>query len=123
MTRKKQMDIPENIRRALGLASQILEDMPEQLRPESDIEDMRQLLASEGTGDTGRDGLLICQAIATALAWRTRQWPKFNPQYPELINERWGELTSLFEVVRQIDARTFALTYSEACNRFANAEP
>jgi hypothetical protein len=65
------MDIPENIRRALGLAYQILLDLPEQLRPESDAADMQQLLEGKSTGDTGRDGLIIASGVATALAWRT----------------------------------------------------
>jgi hypothetical protein len=120
MARKNKYELPENMRRALGIAYQVLQELPVQLRPESDIEDMQQILEGKGTGDTGRDGLLICTAVATALAWRTRQWPKFNP---DLTTERMYELISLFEVVRQIpDTRFFAIAYCGACDRFANAE-
>src|SRR5215471_13474564 len=53
------------LHRALGLAIQILEELPDDLRPRSNIEDMKALLAGQSTG---RDGLIQTEAVATALA-------------------------------------------------------
>ncbi len=46
----------EDIHRMLGLAVQILEDMPDWLQPRSNMKDMWAILAG---GDTGRNGLII----------------------------------------------------------------
>jgi hypothetical protein len=48
-------ELNNDLRRALGLAVQILEDMPEWLRPHSNMEAMRSLLAGNSTG---RDGFI-----------------------------------------------------------------
>ena len=55
------MDLDHNVRRVLGLAIQILEDAPGNLRPLSNIDDMRDLLKGE---TTGRDGLIVTHAVA-----------------------------------------------------------
>jgi hypothetical protein len=56
----------------LGLAIQILEDLPNEFRPLSDIEDMRAVLdvMEERSSSCDREGCII-DAVATVLAWRT----------------------------------------------------
>jgi hypothetical protein len=117
--------IPENIRRALGLAVAILEDMPERLQPRSNMEDMRELLAG---GSTGRDGLIAAQAIATALAFRT--WNAMTTKHDYESEAAWvgvdnlrKEFRGLFVVAAMVDPGTFAMWYTEACGRFAQASP
>ena len=63
-------ELSEDARRMLGLAMQILEDLPEWLQPASNMADMRTILAG---GNTGRDELIISEAVNTALAWRTHK--------------------------------------------------
>jgi hypothetical protein len=60
-------EMGESRLRALGIAVQILEELPDELRPDSNIADMREMLAGNSTG---RDGLILTQAVATALAFR-----------------------------------------------------
>lgn len=112
------MSSPTDVRRALGLAVQILEELPDHLRPKSNIEDMRGLLEGQSSG---RDGVIVVEAIATALAWRTQQMIANPPRFDDtelgvqVHNNRLSELTALFELVRQADARTFAIYFVQAC--------
>ncbi|MHC2839808.1 hypothetical protein [Bradyrhizobium diazoefficiens] len=85
--------VPEDIRSALGLAEQILQELPDELRP-----NMRALLTGEASV---HDGLIIAEAIATALAIT-------NPPYrdgddrdlrADAYNARMSEFATLFELV------------------------
>jgi hypothetical protein len=60
-------EMDESMLRALGIAIQILGEMPDHLRPESDISEMREIMAGKSTG---RDFFIVTQAVATALAYR-----------------------------------------------------
>jgi hypothetical protein len=73
---------------------------------------------------------LICEAIATALAWRTQQVITTPPDFEadpdlgtKLLNDRMNEFTSLYELVRLADARTFSIFYTEACHRIGRLTP
>lgn len=117
------MDLPDEVRRTLGLALQILEEFPEKLRPYSNIEDMQGLLAGQSSG---RDGLIITEAIATALISRTQQIinnPPLNPEdrelFTQVMNERLTEFNALFGLVKQCDAGVFATTYVQTLMRFS----
>ena len=112
-------ELSEDARRMLGLAMQILEDLPEWLQPASNMADMRTILAG---GYTGRDELIISEAVATALAWRTQQ----ATAHPIVDNEpgfnnRLHEWESLFGLIQLCDAQLCAISYNQACNRIALA--
>jgi hypothetical protein len=119
----------DDLERALGIAVQVLEDLPERLRPASNIEDMKALIAGE---TTDRAGLLLVQAVATALAFRV-QSALANPQQwnredatedtePVGFNNRVQEFTALLELAKSSDARMLALLLVEALDRLAQAE-
>lgn len=106
-------ELNNELRRALGLAVQLLADLPEWLRPESDMDDMRMLLAG---GSTGRDGYIIAQALATALVYRTRTgWPCPEAAY----GTRMAELTALLAATRHVDPQLLAISWHAACERQA----
>ena len=114
-----QPNLNNDTRRAIGLAVQILEDMPEWLQPHSNMLDMRKLLDGE---TTGRDGSILIQSIATAIAYRTQQIIAGNPTTPDnhaVYANRMHEFTALFEIVQRIDAWTFAVQYMTICDTFA----
>jgi hypothetical protein len=124
----------DDIRRCLGLAVQILDDLPRWLRPASNMNDMRAILNGE---DSGRDGQIIVQAVATALAWRSQQaitdviGAGLSATAPEdrqrvytafaRLDNRMQEFSALFKLVQLCDARTFAVYYNETCDRMARA--
>jgi hypothetical protein len=122
--------LPENVRSALGLALQILEKLPEKQRPESNMDDMRGLLAGQSSG---RDGLIVSEAIALALAYQTQRaiidppllgWIEDGDDRElrtKIVNTRMREIAILFELVRQIDARSFPSDYMQACMRVGAA--
>jgi hypothetical protein len=113
------IELNNDIRRALGLAVQILEDMPEWLQPLSNMDDMRDLLARESTS---RDGAILTEAAATALAWRTLEIveaPPLEAANAEVHIRRVEEFKALFALVKRIDASHFALRYVEMCDRLA----
>jgi hypothetical protein len=62
----------DTVRRALGLAVQIIEEMPEKHQQYSNMNDMRHLLTG---GSTGRDDYIILQALTLALALRASTVP------------------------------------------------
>jgi hypothetical protein len=120
--------INDNIRRALGLAEQILQELPTRRRPDSNIQDMRGLLDGRSSG---RDDYIICEAIATALAWRKQDVianpPNFEAQVDQhrhpafaqaeqahssvgtkVFSDRIDELRAVFDLVRQANAESFA---------------
>ena len=109
------MNQADDLQRALGIAVQVLEDLPERLRPESNIEDMKALIAGE---TTDRAGLLLVQAVATALAFRVQsaldnpqQWNRENTiedTEPVGFNNRVQEFTALLELAKSSDARMLA---------------
>jgi hypothetical protein len=110
--------LPDDVRRALGLALQVLEEQPKWLQPKSNMSDMRKLLNGQ---DTGRDGLILTEAIAVALAMRTLHILA-HPAGQDGLSNRLDEFRSLFTVVQQCDPWTFAVQFVGACDRFARAE-
>ncbi len=110
--------------RALGIAVQILEGFPDELRPDSNIADMREMLAGKSTG---RDGLILTQAIATALAFRAvnamsvrRDYS--NPEHALVgLNRRNEEFSALFELAGQCDAPLLGLYFDQACGGLSAA--
>jgi hypothetical protein len=108
----KEMDI----HRMLGLAVQILEEMPEGLRPKINTKDIHAILAGE---DTGRNGLIMTEAIANALVFRTQQ----VIDQPAAINSvNIQKLFVLFQLVQHCDAWNFAVKYIEVLDRFGRAK-
>ena len=116
------MELSEDVRRALGLAMQILEDRPDELRPHSNISDMKQLLSGQSSG---RDGIIITEALATALAFLTLR-AITDPANPHLridvFNARLHEFEALFKLVGRVDAWTFAVRYVYACERLGEPQ-
>jgi hypothetical protein len=116
------MEIDETLLCALGLAAQILEELPEHLRPQSNIADLRRILSRESTG---HDEFIIAQTIATALAFRAlnsnrlpldlsdpeRATTRLNDQMHE-YRKRVQEFRMLFEAAARCDAKTLAMHFS-----------
>ena len=95
------IELDDNVRRALGLAVQILQDMPEWLQPGSNMDDMRDLLAGQSSG---RDGLIIAEALAITLCWRTIELveaPPTGAAQGEVHARRIKELMDLFELLQR----------------------
>jgi hypothetical protein len=116
-----------DLRQALKLALKVLEDLPEMFRPERNIEDMREILAGL---KTGRDQLIMVQAVATALAYRSLEIATTKQQESdgrdvivERFNSRMDDFSALFSLVKRCDLSTLALYYTEACTKFAEAPP
>jgi len=115
---------PEQIntmRRALGLAVQILEDMPEWLRPESNMRDIRRILAGESTG---RDSFIMAEAIAIAIAWRTVsivESPPVTVENADVNVSRLHEFRDLFAAAWCVDSWSVAISYAGMCDRLARA--
>jgi hypothetical protein len=113
------MEIDEAVRQALFAAIPILEKLPDAYRPRSNIENMREVLAGRSSG---RDGYIITEALATALAYRTSiivDEPVEPPVCAEAFTHRLHEFCDLFTVVARIDPWTFAVCFSQACDRMA----
>jgi hypothetical protein len=108
----KEMDT----HRMLGLAVQILEEMPEGLRPKINTKDIHAIMARE---DTDRNGLIRTEAVANALAFRTQQ----VIDHPAAINGvNIQKLFVLFQLVQHCDAWNFAVKYIEVLDRFGRAK-
>jgi hypothetical protein len=122
--------VEEDLRRQLGLAIQILEELPDKFRPASNIADMREILAGEWDGPDVRVTVLLVQAVATALAFRTltvlntptRRDSRKEPYIGGLEN-RIAEFQTLFELVKLADAGVLASYYAAACSGLAAATP
>jgi hypothetical protein len=115
----------DTMRRALALAVQILEELPDHLRPESNIEDMRDFSDGE---TTGRDGFIMAEALATALAFRaftamTTKTPNDTDAMVASINSREREFASLFTLVRHVNPELLAMLFTQACRRIADTPP
>jgi hypothetical protein len=112
----------EAMRKALGLAVSILEDLPANLRPASNMKDMRDLIAGKSTG---RDGLIVMEAVSTALAFRTFNavTHPIDTKDPDAmatrINSQMHEFGTLFELAAKFDPLTIGVYYREACSRLA----
>jgi hypothetical protein len=118
------MEIDETLLRALGLAVQILEELPDHLRPESNIADIQRILSGESSGG---DGFIIAQAIATAIAFRAlgangspldfsdpeRATARLNDRMQE-FRSRMQEFSTLFEAAARCDAWTLAIHFAPA---------
>jgi hypothetical protein len=106
----------EDINRMLGLAVQILEEMPEGLRPKINTKDIQAILAGD---DTGRNGLIITEAAAAALVFRTQ----YAIDHPAAINGvNIKKLFALFQLMQHCDAWNFAVKYIEVLDRFGRAK-
>jgi hypothetical protein len=121
--------VEEDLRRQLGLAIQILEELPDKFRPASNIADMREILAGEWDGPDVRVTVLLVQAVATALAFRTltvlnatRHDSRDEPYMGGLEN-RIAEFQTLFELVKLADAGVLASYYAAACSGLAATQP
>jgi hypothetical protein len=115
----------EKLRRELATVAQILEDLPDGFRPESNIEDMHAILAGHATG---RDGLIIMQGVTTALALCAhvaiahQTSPDPGQQgfisIDEVYNGRIRAFAGLFQAAAMFAGSIGAL-YVEACSRAA----
>ena len=111
--------------RAIGIAIQALEELPDHLRTMSNIADLRRMLAGE---DTGRDGVIAVQAIALALAFRT-QTAMLSGQSPMSeargvgFNNRLQEFAAIFDLIRHCSSpQMLAMAYVEACQSVRNTQ-
>ena len=115
----------ETIRRVLGLAIQILEDAPENLRPESNMDDMRRLL-EDLEHDTGRNSTIIAQAAVIVLAFMSKRALSKSPWFDERRGSpaaKWtgftnsvDEFYALFELLGRIHPSALAQQYIQACS-------
>ena len=103
--------------------------LSDHLLPESNIKDMKTLIAGGTSGRNFRDELLIAQAVAVALALRTQSaLAKHRHKPPRLenatvwFNNQTQEFTTLFELAKLVNAGTFAFAFVETLDRFAQAE-
>jgi hypothetical protein len=112
----------ETARRALGLAIQIIEEMPEQHRESSNMDDMRHILTG---GSTGRDDYLIVQALTLALAWRASTVPP-SKNFADMketesalvgFKNRWREFEDLFSALAQANPNMVGLLFGQACQQ------
>jgi hypothetical protein len=119
------------LRRALGLAIQILEELPDDLRPRSNLDDMKAML---GGRSTGRDGLIQTEAVATALAHLSQRALGVSPYLDRDrvdnaiagLNNRMHDFRAIFDLAKRCDAGTLALKSVKACSRLgagAGARP
>jgi hypothetical protein len=122
--------VQEDLRRQLGLAIQILEELPDKFRPESNIVDMREILAGGWDGPDARVTVLLVQAVATALAFRTltvlnapTRRASRNEPYMGGLENRIAEFQTLFELVKLADAGVLASYYAAACSGLAATQP
>jgi hypothetical protein len=111
--------VEEDLRRQLGLAIQILEELPDKFRPDSNIADMREILAGQWDGPDARVTVLLVQAVATALAFRTltvlntpTRRDSRNELYMGGLENRIAEFQTLFELVKLADAGVLASYYA-----------
>jgi hypothetical protein len=83
----------------LNEAVQILETFPEWLRPESDMEDMRQLSSSGLVDlDDGRAVHILVTALTTVLAHMAWHPPNFSdPEQQRTLGDRWRRLSEIFD--------------------------
>jgi hypothetical protein len=117
-------EMGESQLRALAIAVQVLEELPDELRPDSNIDDMREMLAGKSTG---RDWLILTQAVATALAFRAMNAMRVrrdfsNPDHAVAgLNNRMQEFSALFELAMQCNAPLLGLYFDQACGNLAAA--
>ena len=113
----------EATRSAVGLAITILEDLPEDYRPVSNIEHMRGILNGE---TSGRDEYVLIEALSTVLAFRaaTAMSATVCPDSSEAraasvvgMSNRMNEFTALFESLAHYSPSTVAYCFEHACNR------
>jgi hypothetical protein len=109
------IELDNDTRRALGLAVQILEDSPDWLQPKSNVDYMRKLLAGKSSG---RDGPIIAEAVAVALAHRTVEIVEGSNSIEAYIS-RIHEFVALFALAQRVDAGLLAISYVEMCERIA----
>lgn len=110
------------LRRALGLTIQILEELPNDLRPRSNIEHMKALLAGQSTD---RDGAIQTEAVATALAHLSQRALGVSPYLDRGrldnavagLNNRGHDFRAIFDLAKRCDAGALAIMFVTACSR------
>jgi hypothetical protein len=76
---------------------------------------MRTILSGRSTG---RDGLIVAEAVATVLAYQAfRPMPKAA----EGRDNHWHEVTSLFDLATRSDPALLGMFYVEAAARLRSA--
>jgi hypothetical protein len=111
----------ENLRRALGLAVQILDEMPTEFRPANNIKEMRGILAGRSSG---RDDILLTQAVATALAFRAVSAMRAKrdlsrPSGLSGLDYRLKEFGDLFEMAARCSPSMLGMYFDQACGKLA----
>jgi hypothetical protein len=121
----------EELRNALATAVQILKDLPEEFQPTSNIEDMEEILAGRSSG---RDGYIMTEAVATALAWHTYRAIRhpLNPALAEspadqdtcvsLYNVRISEFADLLTAALLLGPKSIGALLVGACGRIARVQ-
>ena len=77
-----------------------------------------------GRESSGRDGVIVAEAIAIALAWRTREVLESKPHgasNADVHIRRIDEFRDMFTLAQRINAYHFALSYLEMCDRLARS--
>ena len=105
------MTMSDDYRRALGIAVQVLETMPE--RRQRGIDDMRALLEGRAISEEDRN-LAALRAIATAFVFRLLDE---TPTHDTGFDNRLIELEVLLDLMRPISSEDMALMLLEASGR------
>jgi len=126
MADTQNTDPRHTLQRILGLAVQILEDLPDNHQPKSDMADMRRIMAGE---DTGRDGMIQHEAVAVVLAWMTKRalakdffWDESKGSTEAKMvgfQNQLREFTELFQLIERCSPEMLALAYNTACARIS----
>ncbi len=117
-------EIGDSQLRALAIAVQVLEELPDELRPDINIDDIREILASKSTG---RDWLILTQAVAMALALCALYSMRVSRDLSNLehavagFTNRIHEFSALFELASQCNAALLGLCFDQACGSLAVA--
>jgi hypothetical protein len=114
-------ELDNDTRRTLGLAVQVLEDLPDWLQPASNMRDMRSLLDGKSTT---RDEVILAEAAAVALIHRTIdivESEPFGPNNAEVYSTRLHEFHALLAVLQRADPWTLAIFYAEMCDKLARS--
>jgi hypothetical protein len=115
-------ELNESARQALGISIQILEELPELHRPDSNIEHMRQMLRPHQLSD--RDEIILQEAIATALVFRIKSALSAPPPKDQEArfagrSKRAEDMGALLRVAAFLGKEDMGLSLAEACTRLA----
>lgn len=114
----------EIVRQALGLAVQILGDMPAESRPVSNIPGMRWSLAGGSSGSPDRDSPLVAQGVVVALAWQTcralsEPIPLESESSTVKFNSRANDFAELLSVIPELGVELMGALFARACDHIA----